>query len=362
LVLIYTNAREDSQWIKGKPFTQSIAYSNDRGRTFTPYEGNPVQSNIEHLNRDPKAIWHEPTNQWVIVLHFHRRAMAFFTSKDLKSWKFESELECSFSDCPELFQLPLDGDEQNKKWILYGGSGDYIVGDFDGTNFTKETEELRFSYGNLFYASQNFNDIPEEDGRSIQIAWGRVDLPEMPFNQMMTFPVSLTLRSTDEGLRMFACPVEEIDNIRGKKHAWTDIPLKPGENPLEEVKGNLFDIDAKIEVRDADEVGLVINGFPVVYSVNDQRLVGGDGKKGDPFDSGETQADLAPEDGAITLRILVDRPSVEIFANGGRIYMPMQAVRDLKDQSLSIYSKGGDAHVEQLTVYEMKPIWKTAGD
>jgi sucrose-6-phosphate hydrolase SacC (GH32 family) len=362
LVLIYTSAGGFGLGSKGKPFTQGIAYSNDRGRTFTPYEGNPVQPNIEYLNRDPKAIWHEPTNQWVIVLHYHRRAMAFFTSRDLKSWKFESELECKFSDCPELFQLPIDGDKQNKKWILYGGSGNYVVGEFDGTKFIKETEELRHSYGDMFYAPQNFNDIPEQDGRSIQIAWARVNLLEMPFNQMMTVPVSLDLRSTDEGLRMFANPVKEINKLRGKKNTWTDEVLKPGDNPLEKVKGNLFDIEAIIDVGDANEVGFFIGGFPVVYSVDEQRLIGGEGKKGDPYDSGETQAKLELENGVITFRILVDRPSVEIFANDGRIYMPMQAVRNLDDQSLRIYSKGGNAHIKQLIVYEMNSIWRTAGN
>jgi fructan beta-fructosidase len=162
---------------------------------------------------------------------------------------------------------------------------------------------------------------------------------------MMTVPVSLDLRSTDEGLRMFAYPVKEINKLRGKKYAWTDEVLKPGENPLEKVKGNLFDIEAKIEGGDAHEVGFIISGFPVVYLVDEQRLIGGEGKKGDPYDSGETQAKLAPEDGVITFRILVDRPSVEIFANDGRIY-----------------SKGGNAHINQLTVYEMKSIWNITGN
>jgi sucrose-6-phosphate hydrolase SacC (GH32 family) len=108
-------------------------------------------------------------------------------------------------------------------------------------------------------------------------------------------------------------------------------------------------------------LGFIINGFPVVYSVSEQRLTGGEGKKGDPYDSGETQAKLVPEDGVITFRILVDRPSVEIFANDGRIYMPMQAVRDLEDKSLYIYSKGGIAHIRELSVYEMNSIWKTDG-
>jgi len=345
--------------------TQGIAYSNDRGRTFTPYEGNPVQPNIEYLNRDPKAIWHEPTKQWVIVLHFHGRAMGFFTSKDLKSWEFQSELESRvLYDCPELFELPVDGEEQNKKWILYGGNGAYFLGDFDGKKYTPETEETRYSYGNCFYASQTFSDIPEEDGRRIQIAWGQVDLPDMPFNQMMTFPVTLTLRSTDEGLRMFAYPVEEIEKIHGEGHEWEDEKLEPGDNPLEDVKGNLFDIAAEIELGDAEEVGFEINGFPVSYNVEEKRLTAGDiaerrpgGDEEEEEERDHSEATLAPVDGKIKLRILVDRPSVEIFANDGRIYMPMGAVRDLNNKSLKIYAKGGTAHIEELTVHEMEPIW-----
>jgi sucrose-6-phosphate hydrolase SacC (GH32 family) len=359
LVVIYTNAGNHGLWSAGKPFTQGIAYSNDRGRTWTKYSGNPVLDFVAKGNRDPKVQWWEETQEWVIVLYLKDGEVAFYTSKDLKEWEAQGTMK-SNHECPELVELAIDGDKNNTKWVHYAAHGKYFIGDFDGKNYTKETEELRFNYGNMFYASQMFNDVPEEDGRAIQISWARVDLPEMPFNQMMTFPVTLDLRSTDEGLRMFTYPVEEIEKIHGKKHAWNNEALKPGENPLEDVEGNLFDIDVKIAVRDADEVGLVINGFPVVYSVKDQRLIGGEGKKGDKFSSGETQAKLALEDGAITLRILVDRPSVEIFANGGRIYMPMQAVRDLNDNSLSVYSKGGDAHIEQLTVYEMKPIWRTA--
>jgi fructan beta-fructosidase len=110
-------------------------------------------------------------------------------------------------------------------------------------------------------------------------------------------------------------------------------------------------------VGDAEEVGFEINGFPVSYNIKKKLLVGGEGKKGGHFSSGETKAELKPIDGKISLRMLVDRPSVEIYANQGRIYMPMQAVRDLDDKSLKIYSKGGDAHIEELTVYEVKSIW-----
>jgi fructan beta-fructosidase len=299
----------------------------------------------------------------VIVLHFERGAMGFFTSKDLKKWEFQSEIKSdSMRDCPELFQLAVDGNQEDKKWVLYGGPANYYVGEFDGKEFKPETGPTRFNYGNSFYASQLFNDIPEDDGRAIQIAWASVNLPDMPFNQMMSFPTSLSLRTTEDGLRMFANPVEEIENLHGKAYKFNNEKLEPGANPLEKVEGNLFDIDAVIELGDAEEIGFEINGFPVTYNVKEKLLVGGTGEERDNFSRGETKAELMPVDGKIRLRILVDRPSVEVFANGGRIYMPLQAVRDLKDQSLSIYSKGGDAHIEQLTVYEMNSIWRTADE
>ncbi|GAH94680.1 unnamed protein product, partial [marine sediment metagenome] len=147
--------------------------SNDKGRTFTKYKGNPVQEIIEPNNRDSKVIWHEPTKQWVIVLYLEDSVMGFFTSKDLKSWELQSKYgRENLQECPELFQLAIDGNQQNKKWILYAGNGRYDIGQFDGKKFIPESKEIEFSYGNCFYASQTFNNVPEEDGRRIQIAWG----------------------------------------------------------------------------------------------------------------------------------------------------------------------------------------------
>ncbi len=361
LICIYTSAGDVDglhAWSKGKPFTQGIAYSNDRGRTWTKYEGNPVQGHLNHQNRDTKVIWWEETNEWVLVLYLIDERMAFFRSGDLKRWELQSLLK-SFHECPELFQLAVDGDQDNKKWIHHGGSGAYLIGDFDGSKFTPESEPIKYSYGNRFYASQTFSDIPEEDGRRIQIGWGdEVQMPGMPFNQMLLFPVSLTLHTTEDGLRMFPYPVDEIEKIHGKKYRWEDEELKPGENPLEDVKGNLFDINIEIELNNADVVGFELNGFPISYNVKDKLLTAGEGVDTYHGDHPEERsAPLAPVDGKISFRILVDRPFVEIFANDGRIYMPMQAVRDLNNKSLKIYAKGGSAHIEELTVYEIESIW-----
>lgn len=347
IIAVYTSAGGRSPWSEGKPFSQSIAYSNDRGRTFTPYEGNPVQPNIEYINRDPRAIWHEATGKWVIVLHFNERAMAFFTSDDLKAWQYQSEFESPYLvDCPELFQLAVDGDEDNKKWVLYGGSGAYFVGDFDGKQYTPETKVTRYSHGNCFYASQTFSNVPESDGRRIQMTWGVIPMRGMPFNQQLLFPVVLTLRTTDEGLRMFADPVKEIESIHAKGHTLTDVDLTPGQNILPDVKGELFDIDAEFGISNAEAFGFRINGYFLTYNI-DKNELSCNGEK----------AKLKPMGGRIRLRILVDRASIEIFANDGLVYMPMRAIPKEGQAGIEVFSKGGNTKLRNLEIHELNSIW-----
>lgn len=346
LVCVYTSAGGTNPLSAGQPFTQSIAYSNDRGRSWTPYEGNPVVEHINGGNRDPKVIWHEATNQWVMVLYLDGGEMGFFTSDDLKSWQFQSKLKC-FHECPELFALPVDDDPTNTRWVLYGGSGDYLIGQFDGKEFVTEDGPVRYQRGNCFYASQTFNNIPADDGRRIQMAWGRVSMPEMPFNQMILFPVTLTLRATDEGLRLFAEPVREIETLHEKTWRWRNRTVDPGDNPLEAISGELFHIEARLNVSAAQRCGLNIRGVPVVYDVRNRKITC-QGKS----------APLKPEDGVITLELLVDRTSIEIFANHGRVYMPMGVHLVDKPMTLELFTEEGKLGIESLRVHKLQSIWQ----
>ena len=326
---------------------ESIAYSNDRGRTFTDYEGNPV---VRHSGRDPKVIWYKPGRHWVMAVYDEKegsRGIAFHTSADLKNWQFESTID-GYYECPEIFELPVDGDRNNTQWVVYAADGAYAIGRFDGKTFTTESGKHRFNYGNCFYASQTFSDIPPEDGRRIQIAWGRIGHPDMPFNQMMNFPVELTLRTTEEGTRMFANPVKEIELLRKKTHSWKSQMLKEGgENLLSGVTGDQFDISAEFLVHDAAEFGFSVRGVQVVYDVEKAELT----CKG-------CRAALKPESGRIRLRLLVDRTSIEIFANDGTIYMPVGVIPPDEDRSLEVFSKGGDTAVNLLEVYELRSAWR----
>ena len=346
LVCIYTSAAGTNAWSKGRRFTQSIAYSNDRGRTWTVYKGNPVIEHINGSNRDPKVIWHEPTKRWVMALYLDNRRMAFFSSLDLKNWTKNSEQKC-FHECPELFELPVDGDKNNTRWVFFGASGDYFVGQFDGKEFKPDGEAIRFQRGNCFYASQTFNNIPEEDGRRIQIAWGQIATPGMPFNQCMLFPVELTLHTTEEGIRMFAEPVREIRSLHEKKHSWQRKTIKPGENLLEDIKGELFHIQAEFSPADAEEFGFVIRGLPLTYNA-EKNLIACKDKK----------ARLKPDDGKIRLELLVDKNSVEIFGNNGSMYMPIGQILPEDNKSIELFTKGGKTQVEGIEVYELNSAWK----
>ncbi len=326
---------------------ESIAYSNDRGRTFTNYEGNPV---VKHMGRDPKIIWYEPGKHWVMAVYDEFRKkhhIAFYTSKDLKKWNFQSRIEGYF-ECPEIFELPLDGNKKNTRWIIYAADGAYSIGSFNGKTFEPESGKHQFNYGDCFYASQTFNDTPGHGNRRVQIAWGRIGNKDMPFNQMMNFPVELTLRTTLDDIRMFAEPVRQIEKIRRKRYLWRKELLVPGNDLLDGITGDLFEILAEFEVLEVAEFGFKIRGTTISYNVKKRELACRGNK-----------APLDLDDGKIRLHILVDRMSIEIFANDGRVYMPVGVIPPDENLSLGLFSKGGSAFVNSLEVYKLRSAWKT---
>ena len=367
IILFYTSAGGTNPWSKGVPHTQSIAYSNDRGRTWTKYAGNPIVEFIRKGNRDPKVLWHEPTKQWCMVLYLGEQEMAFFTSNNLKEWTEHSDSRIKgFHECPELFELPVDGDPNNMKWVLHGALGDYLIGDFDGKEFKPETEIIKYSHARNFYASQTFNNIPAEDGRRIQIGWARyTDAPGMPFNQMMNFPVTLTLRTTNDGIRMCPMPIREIEKLYKSETTFEEEAIKPGTNLLSGFEGDLFDIDADIDISKADRVGFRIRGVEVAYDQKEKELTCGkeaaevaSNKTEKDQTSGKNSAKLETSSGRIQLRILVDRISIEVFANNGEVFMPMGAVtEDGQDKSVELFAEGGTAKIRSFAIRELESVW-----
>jgi sucrose-6-phosphate hydrolase SacC (GH32 family) len=339
--------------------TQCLVYSTDGLKTLRNFSGNPVLRTPATRDRDPKVFFHAPTHAWIMALSLSRNntdrehaTYGLFRSKDLKSWDLIQELGPGpwFWECPDMFELPLNGDLQKMKWIFMKGSGDYMVGEFDGNHFTPEAGPIRIHWGGNFYGAQTFSD--DLLGQRIQMGWmstgknGPSSYPGMPFNQQMSVPIELTLRSTPDGPRIFRNPVRELEKLRVKTHDIGARKLAPEENALEAMKPGLMEIELEMTLGEAKKLSLKCRGEELSYDVKSRKLR-----------CGTSNPTIELKDGKLALHVFLDRTSIEAFVNGGAwdvnaIYFP-----DMSDETLSLTVDGGAAQIQKLVVHELKGIW-----
>jgi sucrose-6-phosphate hydrolase SacC (GH32 family) len=349
LVLVYTAA--------GEPATQCLAWSHD-GRTFTKYAGNPVVPQISPGNRDPKVFWYEPTQRWVMALYVGLTAPAtgtgkspemkqtihFLTSPDLKRWEVTGQVE-GFYECPDFFPLAMDGDGRQTWCVLTAASSDYMLGTFDGQIFVPQTPLLKGHRGKGFYAAQTFNSLPNGDGRRIQIGWLQAPSPGMPFNQALSVPLELRLTSTADGPRLAWKPIRELETLRVDSKTFGPLTLKPGDDLLKGVSGELLEIRAELTPSAGSTVTFGVRGVPIIYEVAKQELNVAGHRTATPL-----------RQGRLRLIILADRTVFEVFAADGLTYVPMPVIPKAHDKTLSLTATGPVA-VQSLEVYRLKSAW-----
>jgi fructan beta-fructosidase len=376
---------------------QSLAYSLDRGRSWTMYSGNPVLLPPPNTRdfRDPKVFWDQANDQpghWVMVLAAGS-AIQFYSSLDLKHW----ELSGSFGDgyvaaggvweTPDLFSLPIDSGSE-RLWVLTagasaggpaGGSGmRYFVGDFDGRTFTsanpKETV-LWVDQGADFYAAQSWSGAP--DGRHLWIGWMcnlryAALTPTTSWRSAMTVPRELSLASTPAGIRLAQQPVTALQSLRSEARTWRDQILTPGTNLLAGLVGDPFEVIAQFRIAESGAVqrfGLRLNaaGGPATtigYDIKAHKLTVERGVCGEPPFSedfaGRHAAVLEPRDGVVDLHIWVDRSSVEVFGDGGLTVITDQVFPCPGGQYLELFAEGGPLRLISLEFYSLQPAEFTA--
>jgi fructan beta-fructosidase len=328
---------------------ECIVFSNDGGRTFSEYERNPV---VAHRGRDPRLFWHRKTRRWVMAVYDEdqgRRSIAFHSSADLKSWRCESRIE-PFFECPDVFELPVIGaDKPMSRWVIHAGDGEYLLGGFDGKTFTPEDPvKQRVWYGN-FYAAQTFSDMP--DGRRVQIGWAnQITFPGEPFNQQMTVAVVLSLRQTPRGARLCAQPVAELEALRNKSREIGEATIT-AEHPQEVALAESSDVELVLKIGDQALVSVDVGGNRLSYDASEGMLT-----------SGTIRAPLSVADGLLALRILLDRGSVEVFADGGATALSLPASRSLHSQRMTISCARGEVRVASGHAYGMDAIWPGAAE
>ncbi|MCZ8517914.1 MULTISPECIES: glycoside hydrolase family 32 protein [Paenibacillus] len=390
LVAVFTHADQYPDTDRPRQ-RQSLAYSLDRGRTWTMYEGNPVlvQEQITDF-RDPKVFWYGPGRTWVMVLAAGDRVQ-FYTSPDLKEWAFASEFGAAEGshdgvwECPDLMELPVDGQAGLTKWVLIVSIGDhpecpegsrtqYFVGSFDGRQFTNDASPdtvLWLDHGRDNYAGVTWSDTNREDGGRLFIGWMSnwkyANLtPTSSWRSAMTLPRVLSLKTVLFGVRLVQEPVTELQKLRVEGTQWEDITVTPGVNLLAGLNSATYEIECEFDLCGAIELGLKLR-----QSEREETVVGYNAAARTLFidrsRSGETgfhpafgcrhEAPLETQDGKLKLRLFVDHASVEVFAGDGEIVMTDQIFPDPSSTGLELYVLGGEAKLVSLRHYELKSIY-----
>jgi len=326
-----------------------LAWSNDKGKTWHDYANNPVANVTKSADpRDPCVIWHELTSQWVLALY--ENGTTFYGSADLINWKFLSNLNFGY-ECPDIFQLPLDGDANNKKWILQDANGSYLVGDFDGVSFIKDEgqDTLVMDVGPDFYAAQTFpmGNLPDNDTRVIQIAWmdhWNGGVGEKIWERNATFPVSLGLVTHNGQKRVTRKPIAEIFSNYKSTKTWKSQSINPNTNLLSSINSKTFDLTIEVDLTEATatKFGIKVANKTIAYDITDKTLLS---KKLLPNSSNR-----------IKIRILVDWGQLEVFANNGVFSYSKQFAFTSDRDDIELFTDG-EIKLVSMEFHEVARTW-----
>lgn len=343
--------------VKGKAGTknheyQGIAFSNDRGRSWTKYAGNPVIPNPGGLQdfRDPKVFWHEPTRHWIVALARGDRA-AFYRSPDLKNWTPASEFGVGYGspglpwECPDLFELPVEGTSETR-WVLLvslpnsapnGGSGtQYFIGTFDGTTFVPENTPattLWIDHGKDNYAGVTWSNAP--GGRRLFLGWMSnwqyaQQVPTAPWRSAMTLPRELRLQKTAAGIRLFQRPAPEVVSLRKGPGKNIRFSGNGAETPVAQSLPCLIELDWELP---APGQALQAFGIQLQNGLGEKVDIGYDPQRREVFVdrsqagpaafsehfAGRHTAPYTPTGKRLSMRLVVDVSSVELFVDDGAL-------------------------------------------
>jgi fructan beta-fructosidase len=387
LVAVYTGHTPEAA---GRPAlqTQNLAYSNDHGRTWTKYRANPVLNLNASDFRDPNVFWSEQARRWVMAVALPNDHKAlFYGSSDLKSWEKLSEFGPAGAtggqwECPTMVELPVDGTPR-MRWVLkvglnpgglQGGSGEqYFVGTFDGTRFVNDnpaSTTLWTDYGKDCYCALTFNGIGRRDD-PVMIGWMNNwqyadKLPTQPWRGQMTVPRSLALATLPEGIRLVQKPVAAIATLRDKHFEWHGTSAAELNRALKTAHYSSFELQTTV-VR----VGGATIGWKLLAGDGAFTEVGYDGARSELFvdrtHSGvtgfsrdfpvRTVAPITIGNAPLSMTILVDHSTIEVFVQGGRAAMTNLVYPPAGAQAMEFYSRGEQPAQITVDLWSLRSTW-----
>lgn len=380
VVAFYTSAKS-TPW--GDIQMQSMAYSLDNGKTFTKYEGNPILTSSEKDFRDPKVFWYAPGKHWVMILAVGQH-MEIYSSVNLKEWKKESEFGAMQGahggvwECPDLVEIPVEGTRE-KKWVLicnlnpggpFGGSAaQCFVGSFDGKKFVNEspTQTKWMDWGKDNYATVTWNNAP--DGRCIALGWMSNwqyanNVPTRQYRSANTLARDLTLYREGQELYLKSTPSSEVKKARGKKVSIPSFKVSEKHemvNLFEEKQG-AYEVEIVIQNTGASKIAFCLlndkgEKVSMYYDLNRKQFVMDRSESGKiDFSKDFPAVTVAPVnvDKELTLRLFVDRSSIEAFGEDGKFVMTNLVFPSQPYVKMCFEADKNGYAVKSLNVYKLQ--------
>jgi fructan beta-fructosidase len=392
MIAIFTYHNPELEKSGSKIFqNQGIAFSNNRGRTWTKYSGNPILKNPGVRDfRDPKMFWYSKTGKWELIMAVNDR-VHIYSSPNMKEWMLESEFGMGIGahggvwECPDLFPLKIEGSDVTK-WIMLvsinpggpnsGSATQYFTGDFDGHKFVPDNTETKWiDWGRDDYAGITWSDIPEGDGRRIFIGWMSdweyaPVVPTAVWRGASTIPRELSLIHENGQFTLTSNPVRELADFRNASDT-VNIKSESINGEKEISSGSIFLMqsqllfDIKLSDIRVDSFGIILENklkekFIVGYSrINKQfyidRKTSGNSDFSNEFAGISTAPFIAGDN--LKLNLLVDASSVELFVNDGRLVMTSLVFPTENFDHLKIFSKGGNILLKKAEFHGIERIW-----
>ncbi len=327
ILFYYTAAGGGNPLSAGAPYTQCLAYSTDGGKTLVKYDKNPVVPYFVDGNRDPKVVWCEELDCYIMALYMEGDRYRLLESGNLLDWTPLQEIRLpDDNECPDLYPLECEGE---KKWVLVGAHDVYRVGHFD-----KETRQLvfdseskHFHFGNDSYAAQTYSDIPD---RRVKIAWQRYEKPGTLFCGQMSVPVELSLVKVNGEIYQKACPVRELDSLTVKTETYSGVTTAP----LSQTGAHDITIKAP---KDSDDFTIGLFGRVIEVKPKENLLI-----------HRSSQMPLSHTGGDIEIRLISDTMNMELFLDGGLVYASVGSVKDKYLNRLTVTVPDANITVKEL--------------
>ena len=375
MVAIYTGHQE------GLNQSQHLAYSLDKGRTWTKYNKNPILDLGKKDFRDPKVFWYEQDKKWVMVVALPlEKKIQFYRSQNLKDWTYMSDFgpagdTSGIWECPDLFRVPVQHSRNEYKWVLMHSPAPYMqyfVGDFDGTSFKNESPTgniLRPDHGPDYYAAIVYNNLPQGSA-PVSIGWINNwnyanEIPVSPWKGAMSIPRTIQLKKTDGSWIMIQSPVTAIE-----KQRTSPVPMEKGsinESKILSGIGSTWELDMELTVSQTGKTGLRIGekSKPAceIYYDPVTRMLYLDRGTGNAFQNAafeklnQFHVPVSLTENKLALRIFFDNSIIEVFLNGGEKVMTAQVFPAQENPVVELFSEGTGANINKLTAWRLKSVW-----